>query len=182
VKRWLPSILNVVLFDALWTLAVLGAGKPWWWAAPVLILLSALIQLRFSPVARAEGLLILIGAAAGTSLDVLCRSLNLFHFASASHAEFILIYFALWINFGATLRPSFQWAWKRPFLASLLGAIGGPFADWTATRLGAVTPIEPAWRYFAWSAAQFALALPLWMLAASAFIPTPRLSLAGDHP
>ncbi len=179
MKRWLPIITNVVLFDALWTLAVLGAGRPWWWGAPVLILLSAVMQLRWSPAPRFEALLILLGAAAGVSLDILSNTLGLFHYSSPYRPEFILVFFALWINFGTTLRPSFRWAWRRPVVAATLGGIGGPLAYWTAARLGAVMASEPAWRFFAWSAAQYALALPLWMLAAAALIPA---SHAPAHP
>ncbi len=174
MKRWLPIIANVVLFDALWTLAVLGAGKPWWWAAPVLIVLSGTIQLRWSPAPRTEAIVILLGATIGVALDALANTLGLFRYCSPSRLEFFLVFISLWINFGTTLRPSLSWMWTRPVIAAVLGGIGGPLAYWMAMRLGAITPNEPSWRALAWCGAQYALALPLWMLAASTLIPASR--------
>jgi hypothetical protein len=168
-------VSNIVLFDALWTLAVLGAGKPWWWAAPVLIVASAAAQLRRSPAPGAEALLIVVGAIAGVALDVAANALGMFRHAFASQAQFIVVFTSLWVNFGTTLRPSLRWLWRRPALGALLGGAFGPLAYWTAARIGAIEPTEPSWRAFVWCGVQYALALPLWCAAASfAFRSVPR--------
>lgn len=168
MTRWAPILANLVLFDVLWTLAVLGAGKTWWWAAPALILVSASVQVCRSPAPGAEARLIILGAAAGVVLDCSAHALGLFRYASPSTAQFVAVFAALWVNFGTLLRPGLRWLWRRPLLAALLGGAGGPLTYWTAARLGAIAPSEPAWRAFAWCAAQYALALPLWCAAASA--------------
>lgn len=165
--RWAPVVVNVVLFDALWTLAVFGAGEPWWWAAPALIVVSAAAQLRWSPSPAAEAALILVGAVFGLALDLASKSLGLFQYASPSQAEFILVFTSLWINFGTTLRPSLRWMWRRPALGAVLGAVGGPLAYRIAAGLGAIAPIEPMWRALVWCGVQYALAVPLWCAAAA---------------
>lgn len=171
MNRWYPILLNVGLYYALWTLAVLGMGTPWWWIAPALVVPCAIYQLRWSPAPRSEAIVIIIGAAAGASFDVLSNALGLFRSASPSRVEFILVFFTLWINFGTTLRPCLRWMWGWPVVAAVFGGIGAPLTYWVAARLGAITPVESHWRAFAWCAVQYAIALPIWMLAASAFIP-----------
>jgi hypothetical protein len=189
VTRWPAILANLLLFDALWTLAVLGAGRPWWWAAPALILISTTIQLRSSPAPLREAAVIFLGALAGLSLDAAARALGLFRYASGSTPEFLIVFLALWINFGTTLRPSLRWLWPRPALAALLAAASAPLAYWLASRLGAISPQPPPWRALAWSAGQYALALPLWMLLASrlltaapAPVPPPSGSAAPPPP
>lgn len=158
--------INVAAFQALWTLAVFGAGKPWWWVAPALIGLSMAGQLRLSPLPGREAVLILAGACVGTSADWLAMACGMFHPSAASRTEFLILFFALWVNFGTTLRPSLAWMWHRPLLAAALGAVGGPCTYWAGSRIGAISLTEPQWKGLAWAAAQYAIAVPAWMLAA----------------
>ena len=170
MNRWLAIAINVTAFDALWTLAMFGAGKPWWWAAPALIVLSLVVQLRVSPSPRCEACVILGGAFFGTSLDWLGASLGWFHYAPESRAQFLIVFYLLWVNFGTTLRPSLRWMWRRPLLGGALGAIGGPVAYWVGSRIGAISLGEAEWRGLVWVAAQYGIALPLWMLVADRVI------------
>lgn len=167
MKRWLAIAINVVAFDALWTAGMLGAGKAWWWAAPAMIVLSMAGQLRSSPAPGRETCLILGGAAIGTSLDFLGVSLGVLRYVSDSTVEFLVLFGALWVNFGTTLRPTLRWMWRRPVLAAVFGAIGGPGAYWIGSRIGAVSLGSPEWRGLLWVTAQYGAALPLWMLVAN---------------
>lgn len=162
--------INVAAFQALWTLAVVGAGKPWWWVAPALIGGSMAGQLRLSPLPGREAVLILAGASAGTSADLLATACGVFQPVAASRAEFVILFFSLWVNFGTTLRPSLAWMWHRPTLASVLGAIGGSCTYWAGSRIGVISLAEPKWEGLAWAAAQYAIAVPAWMLAADCLI------------
>jgi hypothetical protein len=170
MSRWLVIAINVVSFDALWTAAMFGAGKSWWWAAPVLIVLSMAVQLWFYTSPGREVYLILAGAAVGTGLDWLAVTLGVFRYASESRAEFLVLFCSLWINFGTTLRPSLRWMWRRPALAAALGLIGGPVAYWVGARIGAISLSGAEWRGLAWVAAQYGIALPVWMVVADRVI------------
>lgn len=166
MTRWAPIASNIVLAHALWTLAVCGAGTTWWWAAPALILISAIVQLRWSPAPAAECMFVFVGGFAGMLLDMASNALGLFNYASSSQIEFVVVFASLWINFGTTLRPSLRWLWRRRVLAAILGGVCGPLTYWAAARIGAISPTEPAWRVFAWCGMQYAVALPLWGSAA----------------
>jgi hypothetical protein len=172
VTPWPRILANILAFNALWWVTMLGVGRPWWWVGPALVPLSLLAQARFSPAPRRELTLILAGAALGTLLDGASLALGFMAF-SAGVPVFALTFLALWINFGTTLRPSLAWLWRRPALAAVLGAGGGVSAYWGAAALGGVEFPAPAWRGLAWAAAQYALATPLWMFAASRVLANP---------
>lgn len=93
-----------------------------------------------------------------------------FHYASESRAQFLIMFFMLWVNFGTTLSPSLRWMWRRPLLAGALGAIGGPVAYWVGSRIGAISLAEAEWKGLVWVAVQYAIVLPAWMLVASLVI------------
>lgn len=178
MSRWPAIAVNVVAFDALWTLALLGAGRPWWWVAPVAIGASAAAQVRRSPAPAREAGVILAGAAVGVALDWVGSGLGLFAYRGQSPGEFLVVFASLWVNFGTTLRPSLSWMWRRPMLAALLGAAGGPMAYWVGSRIGAITLGESVWKPLVWVGAQYAVVLPVWMLAAARLITAP----AGTGP
>ncbi len=170
MNRGLAIAINIAAFHSLWTLTVIGAGRAWWWVAPALIGLSMAGQLRLSPLPGREALLILAGAAIGTSADWLAAASGVFRTAAASRMEFVTLFFSLWVNFGTTLRPSLAWMWRRPALAASLGAVGGPCSYWVGSRIGIISFTEPQWEGLAWVATQYAIAVPAWMLAASVVI------------
>ena len=51
---------------------------------------------------------------------------------------FLLLFCGLWMNFAATLGVSFRWMRGRPFLAAVLGALGGSSTYYAGARLGAL--------------------------------------------
>ena len=74
----------------------------------------------------------------------------------------------LWGAFALTLNHSMAWFAKRPAIASVFAAIGGPLAYLGAARgFGAVAFPTPAWPALVWLAACWALALPLLLRIAS---------------
>jgi len=66
---------------------------------------------------------------------------------------------ALWMNFAATLGVSLKWLQSRPFIGTLLGAVGGPLAYWAGQDLGALR--IAGWPGLAAVAAVWAAATPL---------------------
>ena len=178
MNRWLSIVCNIVVFDALWTMTVVGATKSWWWVAPALIVASAVVQLRWSPRPGRESLLI-VCAATGVVFDVIASAIGLFRCESLSPAGFVIVFGSLWINFGTTLRPSLRWMWGRPILAAMLGAAGGPAAYWTAVQLGAITMSDQPWRAYAWCGMQYAVAVPVLCAVASTLLSDAHRS---NHP
>lgn len=173
MRSGLSIAANLLAFHGLWALTLVGATTSWWWAGPALIGLSACLQIRRSPSPRPEALVVLLGAAIGTSFDTLGVSLGMFRFLGQSRLEFLVVFLALWINFGTTLRPSLSWMWRRPAISACLGAIGGPVSYWVGARIGAIAFGDPRWMTLLWIAAQYALALPAWMFVASRRITAP---------
>lgn len=168
MKRWLTILLNLVAYDACWTVAMFGAGRAWWWAGPVLIVLSTAGQLLLGPSPARLGAIILAGSAVGVISDIAASALGLFTF-NGSRAQFVLVFFALWINFGTTLTPTLRFLWRRPLGAALLGAVGGPLAYWVGRKIGAITLADNQLAPLAWCSVQYGLLTPLWMLSADRF-------------
>jgi hypothetical protein len=50
---------------------------------------------------------------------------------------------ALWANFATTLNVSLVSLQTRPWLAALLGLVGGPAAYWGGAELGAMSFLDP---------------------------------------
>ena len=67
----------------------------------------------------------------------------------------------LWMQFASTIRYGFRWLMPRPWLAVMLGAIGGPLAFRAGEALGGVRFAPPRWHAVAALAAAWAIAMPL---------------------
>lgn len=171
MSRWIPVIFALVAFDVLWAVTMFGAGRAWWPVGPVLIAISMLVQLRPSPSPRREALVILVGAAIGAASDALLLSLGQLAYTDPSRVQFAIVFLALWVNFGTTLRPALRWMWHKPLLAALLGGIGGPLAYFAGDRIGAIDLAEPTWRTLLFVSLQYAVLTPLWMLLADRIMP-----------
>ena len=167
MRKWAPLAVNIVLYQTLWTLTVMSATGARWWLGPTLIVASMLCQAGQSPAPGKEALVIILGAAVGCALDGLSMQLGFLRFHGGGTGRFALVFYGLWVNFGTTLRPGFSWMWKRPVLAAVLGAIGGPLAYSIGRSVGAIDFPQPSWRGLVWAATQFAIVLPIWMAIAA---------------
>jgi hypothetical protein len=157
---------NFVGYQAVWFLAVYGAGAGRWWPALLAAGLFALWQLAVS--AERSSDLRLIGCALllGALIDGALARSGLLAYASAAPAlppggapVWIL---SLWICFALTLNHSLRWLRGRPLPALLTGAVGGPLAYLAAARLsGAVSFAAPAWQPLTALALGWAVALAL---------------------
>lgn len=171
MSRSLLIFVNLVAFNVCWTVTVIGVGRPWWWVGPLLVAGSAGTQLRWSPNPRGELMLVLCGAVVGATLDGLAVLCGMFRFVAGAPV-FAVVFVALWVNFGTTVRPSLSWLWRRPMLAAALGAVAAPLNYWIAARLGAIEFVQP-WVGTAWVALQYAAVMPVWMSGARRLIGGP---------
>lgn len=163
------ALLNFIGYEAVWFMAVIGAGAGWNYPGVVAAAVFATVQLSVSRMWSAD--LQLAGAAllVGMLADGLLAHSHLLRYAAASTAlppggapVWIL---SLWVAFALTLNHSLKWVVQRPPLAICLGVCGGPLAYLAAARVAAAVQFSPpAWRALAILATQWAAAMALFCI------------------
>jgi hypothetical protein len=165
----MSQLTNLLGYQAVWFIAVYGAGAGDSWPALLAALIFATWQLARS--AQRSSDLRLIGAALalGMLLDGVLASTGLVRYAASAPAlppgGAPLWILALWVAFALTLNHSLSWLKDRAPLAALLGVCGGPLAYLGAGGLaGAVSLPVPSWPALTclalgWGTALFCLAL-----------------------
>ncbi len=168
MTRWTPLFIGLVGFKVCWMATVTTASTAWWWCGPAAVALWLLACLSKSPHPLREGMLIFIGALVGVSWDCSAVALGLLRPANegAPMWRFVASFFALWLNFGATLRICFRWCWSRLPAAALLGAVAGPVSYLVGESLGAVALGTPRAAALLAIAAQYGVLFPAWLFAA----------------
>jgi len=166
-RRW--QFGNVLFTQIAWFAAVLGAahGLPAWGAVPALAVV--LWHLHLAPRPRPEACLIAAVAALGTVADTLVLRQGVLTYTSGQWSVAMPPAWmtALWAVFATSLNVTLRWLHDRPLLAALIGAVAGPLAFYSGTRLGAATLLEPVPALACLSLA-WAVALPVVCLCARA--------------
>ncbi|EKF75552.1 hypothetical protein A11A3_01727 [Alcanivorax hongdengensis A-11-3] len=137
-KDSLLIIGNALAFQLLWFAAVLG-GSGWAWSvlAPMV-----LIQCLAGGHWRRDGRMLLIGGGLCLALEPLWLASSLLVYQQW-HSQWLAPpwIWALWLGFAVSFHYSLYWLQGRPWLAALIGAIGGVVSVTAGLRLGAaVTP------------------------------------------
>ena len=131
--------VNVLLFQAAWFAAVLGAARGMPWLGPLVMIPTLAVHLALQKNRQGEVKLLL---AAG----VLCFIFDTAFVAGGVFTPLQHLFprplsppwmICLWLNFAATLNISMVWLRGRYLLAALFGAIGGPLAYYSGARMGA---------------------------------------------
>lgn len=180
----MSSALTFIALQAGWFACVLGAAAGHPVLGAVVVALSAAVHLAASEDRRGLAFVLAAAAVAGLVSD---GSLTLGGILLVPpHASLgwpVPIWMlALWVNF-ALASDSLGWFARRPLLAALAGAIGGPLSYLAGARLGAVTllPSEPV--ALAVIAAVWLLAMPLLLCVLpevrQAMRPRPGATTAG---
>lgn len=155
------NLINFVAYQLAWFAVVLGAANDHAGAGAALALVVVAAHLAL----RRETLdlkLIALAAGVGLLVDSTLVITGQVRFASAWPAGMAPCWMiSLWMAFATTLNHSLRWLVRRPLLAALGGALGGPLAYLAGAQLDALSLVSPA------------TALPmiavLWMLAMSGF-------------
>lgn len=139
-------MLNYLGFYAGWLACVKGAamGMPWLGVTAALALLAAHLRLHEEP-AREARALALIGLF-GLVLESALGAAGLYRFASGWEAAPWLApawIVALWLLLAATFESSLAWCASRPWLAALLGLVGGPLSFAAGEAMGAARLLAP---------------------------------------
>lgn len=129
VKR----IANAVLFQLGWFACVLGGN------VLGLVVTLAIVALHLTLIGswRTEGKLIIVVFALGSALDSALLKLGVFDFGDAS--VLIPLWLALlWPLLATTLDHCLAWSARPWWLASVLGAMGGPVSYFAGSKMAAV--------------------------------------------
>ena len=150
----------LVGYQAIWWSAILGAGagRPWIGVVVAAALIPAWWML--SGQFGAEALLSAAAAGLGWTLDALASATGALGFPEAARlgepAPLWMV--AMWVGFAALLSGPLAWLNRRPAVAALCGAAGGPLAYEAGSCLGAVELGPNAWLVIA---AEWAVATPV---------------------
>lgn len=141
-------LLNIVIYQLIWFVAVIG-GESLTWLAMVLIIL----HFYLTPIPKTDMILVLLVLFIGALIDGTLRLSGFFIFAED---RFPIPWWlgCIWMGLATVFNHSLEWLKNRLWLAALLGAIGGPAAYIAGGRFGA---------------AEFSLPLP-WSIVVLAII------------
>ncbi|MGL6176393.1 MAG: DUF2878 domain-containing protein [Vibrionaceae bacterium] len=134
ILRRYSLIHNVVLFQVLWFVAVLGTEQYIFGVALLLLL-----HLFWCTNRVAELFVMLTASAAGIACDSMLAMAGIYIFPSEpSFLPIPLWLIGLWLGFAATLRHSMAPLLDKPKLFSVLAIVGAPLSYLAAEKLGAV--------------------------------------------
>jgi hypothetical protein len=164
----MDSVINFVAYQAVWFAVVASAGRGRAALGVGAAVLFAAAQLALSRRRRSDLRLMAAAVSLGVVIDGALKFCGWLRYASPEpgfppHGAPLWI-LCLWAAFALTLTRSLAWLMRRPWLAALLGAIGGPLAYASAARGFAAVELAPpaaralAGRAHGWGAALAVLA------------------------
>lgn len=177
-KASLNDVINLVMFQIVWFVTVIGAAQGNLWHG-VVALTSFVIIHRFSSASfktdfQLVGLAIVVGMIIETAI---IRS-GVMNYAHGIYSEqfapvWILI---LWANLALTLNGCLRWLQGRYLLAATLGALGGPLSYFGGIKLGAATSDTSMTIVLGIIAVIYAAMTPLLLLVAKRLSSNAKLS------
>lgn len=153
--------ITLAAYEVVWLVAVLGAGRGLAWPGVAAVTLFAGWRLTVSRCPRIELQLIGVTLLLALALEGFWVTAGLIVYCApwpVRHAPAWLM--AIWVAFALTLVPLFGYLHRRPWLAALLGAVGGPLAYLGAQKGHALQLAPPAWRGLLALSLGWAVALP----------------------
>ena len=178
-------VANVVLSQAAWFAAVLGAAHGYPEAGSALVLAVIAWHLAVSARPGTEARLVLAVAAIGAVAETAVLQLGHVAYPDGQWLPWLPPHWlvALWAVFAITLNVTLRWLRGRGWLAALLGGLAGPLAFASGVRLGGARFVDPV-AALAVIGAEWALLLPLlvWLAAhLDGVVPVPRARSARSR-
>jgi hypothetical protein len=152
---------TLAAYELVWLAAVIGAGHGLVWPGVAAVGLFAAWRLMGSPHRPIELRLIGVTMLLALALEGLWATAGLLVYSAPwplPNAPAWLM--GLWVAFALTLVPLFGHVHRRPRIAALLGAVGGPLAYLGAARGHALEFSPPAWRGLLALSLGWAIVLP----------------------
>lgn len=130
------NIINFVLFQAGWLACVIypGLGAV---GVVALIVVFHLVFISQSPMAELQ--FIGAGTVLGGLLDGLWFNIGILDNGVTGFQLTPIWILGLWAAFTTTLSHSLSWISAKPWLPFVCAPVAGPFAYWSASKMGAVT-------------------------------------------
>jgi hypothetical protein len=157
---------NFIAYEAVWFATVYSAGHDRTLPGVLAAIVFACMQLTVSRQRAADFRLIAVALLVGTVLDGVLAMSGVVEYSSTAPAVppggAPLWILTLWASFALTFNHSLRWLRGRPLSGAVLGAIGGPLAYVSSSRLsGAVAFAAPEWRAMLCLALGWSLAIGL---------------------
>jgi hypothetical protein len=154
---------NLIGYQLVWFAIVISAsrGQSWWGIAAALVFIA--LQLVYSSTRMADMRTVVTAFACGFLMDGALAATGWLHYASPLFSLPAPVWIlALWMAFAMTWNHSMQFLRGRPWLAGLLGAVGGPLAYLGAARgFDAVIFVLPSWHAIGLLSIGWAMALAM---------------------
>jgi hypothetical protein len=145
-KKFSRTTVNVILFQAAWFAAVLGAAHGMPWLGVVAVPAAFALHLAFAPDRTAELLLATAAAGIGFAADTVLIAAGAFapvpYLLPHSFSSPWMV--MLWVNLAMTMNASMAWMRGRYALGAVFGAVGGPAAYYGGAKLGAMITVPQA--------------------------------------
>lgn len=130
------NIINFVLFQAGWLVCVLYPGLE---AIGVVALIVAFHLAFISQARMSELQFIGAGTVLGGVLDGIWFNIGILDNGVTGFQLTPIWILGLWAAFSTTLSHSLSWIGAKPWLPFVCAPVAGPFAYWSASKMGAVT-------------------------------------------
>jgi hypothetical protein len=164
------NLLNIILFQAAWFAAVLGAASGNEWYGPLAVALVLLVHFVLIVDRLSELSLLLVIGTLGFCFDTALSSAGIVtprgHILPYPFSQPWMV--SLWLNLAATLHVSLKWLKGRYLLAAIFGAVGGTCAYYSGARLGATLAL-PSLRGIFILAAGWGIVMPILVWLAGRF-------------
>jgi hypothetical protein len=139
---WRLLAPNLLLFQAGWFAAVLGAANGMAWLGPAVITAILAFHLYRASERAMEAGLVLCVLLVGLAFESLLAFSGWVAYPGHESSIAPLWMVALWANFAATLNVALRSLRSRAWLLAALGLVGGPLAYWGGASLGAMTWLQ----------------------------------------
>jgi hypothetical protein len=129
----MKTAINVILYQLIWFLCVLGGNKGAVAALPLLLVHLVTSRTKGADL-KMMGFMLFLGLIVDSTL----HQVGFFTFTNTGF-PIPLWLMVIWLGLAITPHHSLAWLKYRPLLSAVFGALGGPVAYWAGARLGAAS-------------------------------------------